>query len=49
MLEGRGSLERRCREDQALERERSVGCRRRILYLSVLLLERDGVAVAIDR
>lgn len=49
LLKGRRSLERRCREGQALERARSVGCRRRVLYLSVVLLERDGFAVAIDR
>ena len=46
---GRG-LERRCRGGQALERERSVGCRRRILYsLAWYLLERDGVALASDK
>ena len=30
-------------------REMSVGCRRWALYLSMLLLERDGVALAIER
>ena len=48
MFEGHRSLERRRRKGHALEK-RSVGCQTRFSYLSLELLERDGVALAIDR
>ncbi len=49
MFEERGSLERRRRKGQALERRGSVGCRRGVLYLYMALLVRDGVTLVIDR